>query len=322
MIPTGTRTATLRGDGDDPVVFSTLRDLAIVPTELLTVATKAHDVDGMRSRSDALAVGTEVPAFSEVPVPGDMLLIGLDRAAPGNAVAFHIDCEIDGVGVDPTDPPLAWEAWNGLDWERCDVENDETGGLNRKGDIIVHLPAGHAESLIEGERAGWVRARVIEAHEGQPQYSSSPLIHGLAVRTVGGTIESAHAEVVGPENVGESSGQPGQRFRLESGALVATGQHARDRGQLGGGLGGVGTRRLVRRLCTRRQGRHPRCRRRRDRVPAARSARRRIDHAYGAIPPRARRSASGTMPSAAGVVATSPRGAIRTLKSSIPFVVV
>ncbi|HEX6660004.1 MAG TPA: putative baseplate assembly protein [Ilumatobacter sp.] len=224
VIPAGTRTATLRGDGDEPVVFSTLRDLAIVPTELQTVATRANDVDGMRPRSEALAVGTAVPAFSEIPVPGDMLLIGLDRAAPGNAVAFHVDCEIDGVGVDPTDPPLAWEAWNGIDWEKCELEKDETGGLNRKGDIIVHLPAGHAESLIEGERAGWVRAQVIEAHEGQPRYSSSPLIRGLAVMTVGGTADSSHAEVAGPEHVGESSGQPGQRFRLDSGALVATGQ--------------------------------------------------------------------------------------------------
>jgi predicted phage baseplate assembly protein len=169
-------------------------------------------------------VGTAVPAFSEVPVPGDMLLIGLDRAAPGNAVAFHIDCEIDGVGVDPTDPPLAWEAWNGLDWERCELDNDETGGLNRKGDIIVHLPYGHAESLIEGERAGWVRARVLEAREGQPQYSSSPLIHGLAVRTVGGTAESAHSDEAGAEHVADSTGQPGQRLRIESGPLVAQGQ--------------------------------------------------------------------------------------------------
>ena len=224
VIPTGTRTATLRGDGDEPVVFSTLRDLAIVPTELQTVATRANDVDGMRVCSEALAVGTAVPAFSEVPVPGDMLLIGLDRAAPGNAVALHIDSEIDGVGVDPNDPPLAWEGWNGVDWEKCALEKDDTGGLTRKGDIIVHLPAGHAESLIEGERAGWLRALVIEAHEGQPRYSSSPWIRGVAVRTVGGTAESAHAEIVGAEPVGESSGQPGQRFRLDSGALVASGQ--------------------------------------------------------------------------------------------------
>jgi predicted phage baseplate assembly protein len=224
VIPGGTRTATLRGEGDDPIVFSTLRDLTIVPTDMQTLATRAADVDGMRNRTEQLKVGSAVPAFSEVPVVDDALLIGLDNAAPGNAIAFTVDCEIDGVGVDPTDPPLVWEAWNGVDWEACELDKDETGGLNRKGDIIVHLPSNHAESLIEGERAGWVRARVIEAREGQPRYSASPMIRGMAVRTVGGTAESAHAEIVGPEHVGESSGQPGQRFRLESGALVAHGQ--------------------------------------------------------------------------------------------------
>lgn len=224
VIPAGTRTATLRGEGDDPIVFSTLSDLSIVPTQLETLATRDAGADGMRPRLDQIKVGTAVPAFSEVPQPDDALLIGLDRAAPGNAIALTIDCEIDGVGVDPTDPPLAWEAWNGHEWERCELDKDETGGLNRKGDIIVHLPPAHAESLIEGERAGWLRARVIEAHEGQPRYSSSPLIRGLTARTVGGTVESAHAEPANPEPVGESTGQPGQRFRLESGPIVWQGQ--------------------------------------------------------------------------------------------------
>ena len=82
-----------------------------------------------------------------------MLLIGLDRAAPGNAVAFHFDCEIDGVGVDPTDPPLRM---GGVERRRvgdsASSSKDETGGLNRKGDIVLHLPlTGTRESLIEGD---------------------------------------------------------------------------------------------------------------------------------------------------------------------------
>ena len=82
-------------------------------------------------RTDELRVGAAVPAFADVPAPGDVLLVGLDTAAPGNAVALHFGCKIDGVGVDPLDPPLRWEAWNGSEWEECDVEHDETGGLNR-----------------------------------------------------------------------------------------------------------------------------------------------------------------------------------------------
>ena len=128
--------------------------------ELAVVATRRASAASVVFRTDELRVGAAVPAFADVPAPGDVLLVGLDTAAPGNAVALRFDCEIDGVGVDPHDPPLQWEAWNGTEWEACDVEHDETGGLNRRGDIVLHLPLTHAASMLEEKRAGWVRARV------------------------------------------------------------------------------------------------------------------------------------------------------------------
>lgn len=224
VVPAGTRAATLRGEGEDPVVFSTLHDLAVVAVELHRAATRAVVDDGVRDRTEALELRTGFPAFSETPVAGDLLLVGLDRAAPSNAVALRIDCEIDGVGVDPTDPPLAWEAWNGESWEACDVDRDETGGLNRRGDIVLHLPREHTESVLDGERAGWLRARVLDARPDQPRYTSSPVIRGLAAMTVGGTASSAHAEIVAVEPIGESTGQPGQRHRIPAGPLVDTGR--------------------------------------------------------------------------------------------------
>jgi predicted phage baseplate assembly protein len=224
VVPAGTRSATLRGDGDDPVVFSTLRDLSIVAVDLHRVATRSAEDDGVRDRTEALSVHTDFAVFSTSPEPGDLLYVGLDRAAPANAVALRFDCEIDGVGVDPTDPPLAWEAWNGTSWEPCEVDRDETGGLNRRGDIVLHLPSDHAESVVDGEHAGWIRARVLEARPDQPRYTSSPVLRGLAAMTVGGTAPSAHADVVAVEAIGESTGQPGQRHRIPSGALVDTGR--------------------------------------------------------------------------------------------------
>lgn len=222
-IPIGTRAATVRTEVSDPIVFSTIAALKIVPTELHRLATRAADVDGMRDRLDQMHVGNEFPAFSDDPVTDDALYVGLDRAAPGMAVALRFDCHIDGVGVDPTDPPLAWEAWTGGDWERCELELDETGGLNRRGDIVVHVPYGHTESLIDGERSAWLRARVTAPVTGQPRYSSSPLIHSLVATTVGGTVPAAHADVAEPEIIGEASGHAGQRLTIPDGPLVATG---------------------------------------------------------------------------------------------------
>jgi predicted phage baseplate assembly protein len=224
VIPAGTRTATLRGEVDEPVVFTTLDELTLLPTELTHVMTQEAEVDGVRDRTDQMQVGDGFSAFTELPATGDTLYVGLDQPAPGNAIAIRVDCEIDGVGVDPNDPPLRWEAWNGAEWETCILDHDDTGGLNRRGDVVIHLPADHTSSVVDGERAGWVRARVTAPIDGQPRYSSSPRIMAMAVSTVGGTIVSAHAEAVEPELLGESSGQAGQRFQVPTGPMVAVGR--------------------------------------------------------------------------------------------------
>ncbi len=223
VIPVATRTATLRGEDQEPIIFSSLRSLEIMPVALQSVATRDHDADGMRPRIEQLNVGAGFPAFAETPDTDDALYIGLDKAAPSLAVALQFDCHIDGVGVDPTDPPLAWEAWTGAEWTRCELEQDETGGLNRRGDIVIHMPHEHVESVLEGERAGWLRARITPPISGQPRYSSSPIIQTLVASTVGGSVPSAHGQLNDPESLGESTGQPGQRFVVPSGPLVGTG---------------------------------------------------------------------------------------------------
>jgi predicted phage baseplate assembly protein len=122
--------------------------------------------------------------------------------------------------VDPTNPPLAWEAWTGDDWEPCELDSDTTGGLNRDGDVVIHVPRDHVASLIAKQRAGWLRARVTELAEGQPAYSASPNIKGLAAITIGGTVDAVNAELVQGEEIGISEGVPGQRFPLKRGPVV------------------------------------------------------------------------------------------------------
>ena len=126
---------------------------------------------------------------------------------------LQFQCTIKGVGVDPDDPPVVWEAFDGNEWHQCLVGQDDTGGLNRDGTIILHVPRGHTAALIDGKRAGWLRVRVVEAAEDQPQYSSTPMIHGLVADTVGGTADAAHAELVENELLGVSArASAGRRF--------------------------------------------------------------------------------------------------------------
>ena len=205
-LPRGTRAATLRTETEDPVVFTTVEDLPIVACSLSSVLTAAVGSDSREARTEQLRMRVPFAAFSSPPAPGDAVLVGLTEAVPRCAVRLQFHCTIEGVGVDPDDPPLQWEAYDGTTWHACEVSEDGTGGLNRDGSIIVHVPRQHSATLLDGERAGWLRARVVTAAEGQPSYSASPMIQGLVADTIGGTADAAHADVIEHETLGVSEG--------------------------------------------------------------------------------------------------------------------
>lgn len=219
-VAAGTAVATLRTDVDEPVTFHTVEPLRVVPCSLLRLGSM---IDGRSLRDHQATVdkGTAAYCFQEVPQPGDALYVGLSDAVPANAVRLRFSCSIEGVGVDPEHPPLLWEAWTADGWKPCDLGSDSTGGLNRDGDVVVHLPKGHEASLIAKQRAGWVRARVIEPYyEGQPTYSASPSIRGLEATTVGGTADAVHAEIHRDEELGLAEGVAGQALALRHGPVV------------------------------------------------------------------------------------------------------
>ena len=221
-IALGTRVAAPQRDGLDDVTFTTTESLAIVSCSLGHVRSAVAE-GTTRDHSAALAAETKFACFDTDPgpKPGDVLLIGLSEAVPSCAVVLRFACEIDGVGVDPTNPPLVWEAWDGEDWARCELDRDETGGINRAGDVVVHVPRTHRASVIARMRAGWLRARVTTPEPGQPFYSASPSISRLEAFTIGGTVAATHADVTYGEILGLSEGTPGQRFAVNRRPVVA-----------------------------------------------------------------------------------------------------
>ena len=219
-IPAGTQVATVRTDSDDAVPFVTVEDLPVVASSLLTVASSVQDQE-LRKRLAQLRSGNGFYCFDRPPQPGDSLLIGLTSPVPSCAVLLHFECEVEGVGVDPTDPPLVWEAWTGDGWTPCWVDRDGTGGLNRAGDVVLHVPRSHVASAIAGDGAGWIRCRVTPSREGQPAYSASPKIMAIEASTIGGTALAANAEEIEGEVLGLSEGVPGQRFSVKYGPVVA-----------------------------------------------------------------------------------------------------
>jgi predicted phage baseplate assembly protein len=215
VIPTATTIGTPRTEIEDPITFATTDELKIIPCAFSLVMVLNSGESELRNLTHSIERGTGFPAFSVVPVVGDTLLIALSEAIPSNAVVLTFAANIDGVGVDPTHPPIVWEAWNGEDWVLCDLERDDTGGLNRDGEIVLHVPADQQVAVFAEQRGGWIRARVVEPDEGYPPYSSSPIVRSIAAFTIGGTVDGINAEIIENEVIGSSEGVPGQRFTVQ-----------------------------------------------------------------------------------------------------------
>ena len=142
-VATGTTVATPRTDLEESILFSTRRDLQIVPCALSRVASQSIEDDAPVERTEELKLGRNFRAFSDQPRVDDFLLVGLTDPVPSCVVRLDFDCHVEGVGVHPEQPPLVWEAWTGTGWSECMVSRDDTGALNKAGGVLVHVPDNH-----------------------------------------------------------------------------------------------------------------------------------------------------------------------------------
>lgn len=218
VVPEGTEVATERGDLVDPVVFRTQSDLDIVSVRRTAVGSAASSGAGepMIDLTDALDVGGEIALFTTQPAPGNSFYVGLSHPAPGCAVVIRVGGEVEGYGINPDRPPIRWQAWTGSGWSDCAVERDGTGGFNRAGDVLLHVPNGHRVSTVGQRRAAWLRCVVTApAAAGDEQYGASPRVDRVDAFTIGGTIDCIHGEVIRGEILGNAEGSAGQQLQLQ-----------------------------------------------------------------------------------------------------------
>ena len=220
VIPKGTLVSTPRTTPAPPVTFSTMRDLTIPTVAVAHVLTK--QLDGpFEAHQEDRAMRRSFEAFGSMPQESDALYIGMTQAAPECLVniLFTGSPTIEGIGVDPLNPPYVVEAWDGQDWYRVRKRSDTTGGLNREGTIEVFIPR-HEVSRVAGIAAGWLRIVVNELRADQPRYKVSPTVSLIDVEAVGGHVDARHCEPVTDEILGPCSGTPGDRLTLSRTPLI------------------------------------------------------------------------------------------------------
>jgi len=220
-IPSGTKVAT-SGTVGETRVFTTLDDALIVPPTIVAALTSDGD-ERFADVYDDLTVGlTSVKCFPGEPMtPGDAFYLGFENSLAGNALRLDVEASVEGIGVNPSRPPLVWESWQGEGWVAATIPEllgpgeiaDTTGGLNRDGSITLLLAGEHQPLTLGGVRAHWLRARLLPPTPDRPAYRASPQLRRVRARTMGGTVLAEHSDTVVDDIVGKSNGKADQSFR-------------------------------------------------------------------------------------------------------------
>jgi predicted phage baseplate assembly protein len=213
-IPAGIQVSTERIGDEEPVVFMTDPELTITPPRLISCLTRSED--RYEDHWDELRLeAAQVRCFRSLQ-PGDACYLGFEQSLAGNLVRLDVITGIEGAGIDPKDPPLTWETWDGRAWRPARLLSDTSGGFNSPegGAITLLLDPRHEPLPIGAARAYWLRCKLLKPREGQPTYSNSPELQSVAAVSAGGAVSAHHAEPAATELLGTSTGEPGQSFEV------------------------------------------------------------------------------------------------------------
>lgn len=216
-IPRGTEVATVRTETQDAITFTTDNDLQIVVARMThCLISRAggtfHDFMPVLKTREVMDI------FQKEPQENDSFYVGFSENLAGNTLRLTFEASIEGIGVDPRRPPVAWEFWDAREarWGTLRVESDSTGGLNRDGEVILHVPHTCDFTEVDGKYTCWIRCRVIKPQPRQPSYTTSPRVRSVLPSCIGGTVSSSHSFRVANEVLGRSNGSAGQIFHLQN----------------------------------------------------------------------------------------------------------
>ncbi len=236
-IPRGTEVATVRTETQEAIVFTTSEDLTISPPVLEAFLLSQdgsrfddrlpllREWEGLQA---GLAAGGEAPSFplfQPVPEPGNAFYLGFSSDLRGTVLVLNIACDERAAhGINPSNPPLLWEYWDGAQqgWALFQrrpeaeawLESDGTRGFNQNGSIVLHVPRTAAETTVGLRQGYWIRCRVTPWTQEQGSYEQSPRLRAITCRAVGGTVPASNSVRVVGEVLGTSNGKPGQVMKV------------------------------------------------------------------------------------------------------------
>ncbi|UCC16608.1 MAG: putative baseplate assembly protein [Dehalococcoidales bacterium] len=217
-IPQGTEIATVRTETQDAISFTTDCGFSILIPGLSYALTAVDDNEFSDIFTALNHPDRMVSVFQEVPQENDALYLGYAEDLASHTLLLNFQSTVEGIGVNPQDPPWSWEYWDGdyEKWSPMKLEEDTTGGLNTNGQVIVHIPDSSAMREVNGLFACWIRCRAVQPRSDQSGYSSSPKVRSIISESIGCTVSASQSFKTTDELLGRSKGTPGQEFQLHN----------------------------------------------------------------------------------------------------------
>ncbi len=241
-IPFATEVATVRTETEEAVIFTTEQELIIGNPQikhLLTANTTAEIKEDITEEylHDCTPGNLQWQELEEIELFRDstpencfyIILEDLENSIAGNVIALKFKGEAARTtGINPNNPPLSWEAWNGHKWVKNILRvkgDDRTKGFSfneitqplEGADVILHLPQQlPITDFGTSYRGNWIRCVYTQTDPEQQSYASSPTIVGLAVNSIGGTVNATQCIRIERELLGVSNGKASQVFELQS----------------------------------------------------------------------------------------------------------
>jgi predicted phage baseplate assembly protein len=233
-VPAHTAVSTDSTADAEELVFSTMAPLTISPPTL-GAARVWRTAEGRYSDYLPYITGNAAGEgiFSAEPQPDDALMLGFEGDLRGYALELSFACVPGPANIALDYPPLRWEYWSSErgDWEplvllddsntarlRDPVDPDPTRGLTRNGNVYAFLPIDSEPRSVDGVEATWIRIRH-EPTDAQ-SYDESPRVTRVRAAAIGATVEARHQRMIRDEILGESDGEPGQRFELRNAPVL------------------------------------------------------------------------------------------------------
>lgn len=223
VIPAGTEVATERTETQEAIVFTTDLEMEARAATLRWLLTSLSEGD-YQEKSKALKQESAFEIWGNPPLASNFLYFGFDQDLSAHTLVLQLQCDKVGIGIDPDGPPWRWEVWRGneIKWQPLAVISDTTAGLNQDGEIQFVLPYQcQPQRLAPYEAATIIRcAPIVELLPGRTSYALSPRLRHVSAYSIGITVPVTHALPIGPEVLGVSNGEPGQKFRLQNSDLL------------------------------------------------------------------------------------------------------